>query len=98
MADLKAELRRLYGSRLREVILYGSQARGDAGPDSDIDVMVVLDGPVEPMAEIKRALGPVSDLCLKHETLIACMFTTPDTLASSPLPLYENIRREGIVV
>jgi len=31
--------------RLHQVILFGSRARGDAGPDSDIDVMVVLDEP-----------------------------------------------------
>ena len=36
---------RLYahcGDRVRSVILFGSMARGDAGPDSDIDVLVAL--------------------------------------------------------
>jgi uncharacterized protein len=32
--------------RLSELILFGSRARGDAEPDSDMDVLVVLDGPV----------------------------------------------------
>ena len=32
--------------RLSKMILFGSRARGDADPDSDMDVLVVLDGPV----------------------------------------------------
>ena len=34
------DLRRLYGKHLKAVILYGSYARGDFGPDSDIDIMI----------------------------------------------------------
>ena len=40
-------LRARFGERLREVRLFGSQARGDAGPDSDVDVLVVVDGLTE---------------------------------------------------
>ena len=32
-----------YGGRLRELVLYGSRARGDAHEESDIDVLVVID-------------------------------------------------------
>jgi len=31
---------------LRRLVLFGSRARGDSEPDSDIDVLVVLDGSV----------------------------------------------------
>ena len=52
LANLLAELRRrlesLYGPRLLRLMLYGSQARGDAGPGSNIDLPVVLEGPVRP--------------------------------------------------
>jgi predicted nucleotidyltransferase len=36
-----------FGSRLRECVLFGSYARGDAHEDSDIDVLVVVDGLTE---------------------------------------------------
>jgi len=42
LSELHARLSELYGKRLERLVLYGSQARGDAEPDSDIDVLVVL--------------------------------------------------------
>jgi predicted nucleotidyltransferase len=36
------DARRSYGDDLLKIVLFGSRARGDAGPDSDIDVAVVL--------------------------------------------------------
>jgi predicted nucleotidyltransferase len=41
--DVARDLRRLYGDRLSSVLLFGSWARGDAHPESDIDLVVVLD-------------------------------------------------------
>ena len=37
------ELEKIYGIYLKEVILYGSYARGDFTEDSDIDIMILLD-------------------------------------------------------
>ncbi len=45
-----------------QVILFGSQARGDAGPDSDVDLLVVMDGEgskLEKCVEIRTALQDV---------------------------------------
>lgn len=36
-------MKKIYGSHLKEVILYGSYARGDFHSDSDIDIMILLD-------------------------------------------------------
>lgn len=38
-----AEIKKIYGIHLRSVILYGSYAGGDFGPDSDVDIMILLD-------------------------------------------------------
>lgn len=59
LARLKRELETLYGSRLKQVLLYGSRARGDHREDSDYDVLVVLEGPFHWWKEVKR-LGEIS--------------------------------------
>ena len=48
------EAKRIFGNKLRAVILYGSYARGDFEPDSDIDIMVLLDIPVEQLPEARK--------------------------------------------
>ena len=40
LKEIKVRLSAAYGERLRGVVLYGSQARGDARPDSDVDILV----------------------------------------------------------
>ena len=45
LVRLKDELVKLYGPRLKQVLLYGSRARGDHQRDSDYDILVVLEPP-----------------------------------------------------
>ena len=37
------EIKKIYGSYVRQIILYGSCARGDFRPDSDVDIMILAD-------------------------------------------------------
>lgn len=55
--DIARDLRELYGDNLVEVVLYGSLARGDAHPDSDIDLAVVLRDLAAPWDELRRMDG-----------------------------------------
>lgn len=52
--SVASDLRRIYGERLRRVVLFGSWARADAHPDSDVDLAVVLDRVPDPWAELRR--------------------------------------------
>jgi predicted nucleotidyltransferase len=49
-------LNKLYGEQLDKTILFGSQARGDARPDSDIDILIVLKNPFNYSQESDRML------------------------------------------
>jgi hypothetical protein len=55
---------------LYQGVLFGSFARGEARPDSDIDVLVVLNRDVNPGLEITRIGGLLSQLSLKYGQVI----------------------------
>jgi len=96
------ELRRLfgaiYGGRLEKIILFGSQARGEAEAGSDIDVLVVLHGPVRPGQEIRRTSETTAALSLKYGTVVSCTFVAADRYATEQSPLLLNARRVGVTV
>lgn len=96
--QLKKSLAAFYGARLRSVIVYGSQARGDADQESDIDVLVILSGPVQPAVEVVRTGAIVADLSLQSNTVIACQFMDEDRYLDRAGPFLRNVRREGVPV
>ena len=54
MERFSLEVKKACGASLRTVILYGSCARGDFSPDSDVDIMVLLDTPGERISEERK--------------------------------------------
>ena len=98
LEELKQVLLEAYGERLRGMYLYGSYARGDFSEDSDIDLLVTLEGEVRPPKEIDRLSEAVSDICLRYDLLIAVYPVPACWLRERKSPLFENIRREGVLL
>jgi len=98
LEEFKKALAELYGDRLRGIYLYGSYARGAADEDSDVDVVLVLTGEVNPYREIDRFSEALSDICLRHDVLIAAYPIPEVWLRERKSSLFENIRREGILL
>jgi predicted nucleotidyltransferase len=96
--QLKQRLAALYGDRLVHVILYGSRARGDSRPYSDVDVLVVLKGPIDGRTERERTLDAVAELSLKHDTVVHRVIATDVEYTSPRHPFIETVQREGILV
>jgi len=98
LREFRDGLEQIYGSRLVRVILYGSQARDEAEPDSDIDVMLVLRGPVNPHQEIRRLSAIKAELCLKYDVVVSCVYVSEAEYRQDGTPLMLNVRREGVPV
>jgi len=94
----KEEIEELYGKRLKNIILHGSWARGDATEDSDIDVIIVLEGKVVPGKEIDRMIDIITEINLKHGVLISVYPISEEGYSTINSPLLINVRREGTPV
>jgi predicted nucleotidyltransferase len=98
LVELRGKLQTLYRERLERIVLFGSQARGDAEPDSDIDVLVVLKGSVQPGTEIDRTSHLVAELSLANNVVVSCVFVSSHRYAAERSPLLLNVRREGVAI
>jgi len=98
LREFKAEVKKLYGKRLKKIILYGSWARGKATENSDIDVLVVLEGKVIPGKEIDRMIDIITDINLKYGELLSVYPVSEEDYTTTNSPLLINVRREGIPV
>jgi len=99
LKEFREKGEKLYGKRLRKIILYGSYARGQANDEhSDIDLAVVLAGAVDPCKEIDRMADIFTDLNLEHNVLIAVYPVSESNFDKIESPFLINVRREGITV
>jgi predicted nucleotidyltransferase len=91
---LKAELTALYGPRLKQILLYGSRARGDNREDSDYDVLVVLNPPFDWWEEIKRMAHISSQHTFDTGAVLSLRPVTEEQIHDQSGFMHE-VRREG---
>ena len=96
LKEIKTRLSNAHGRRLRGAVLYGSEARGTAGPDSDIDVLVLLEGPVNYGRDLETNLEVLYPLSVQIERRISAKPIDASEYESVECPLYQNAHREGI--
>ena len=97
-ARIHALLAEPFGTRLQGVVLYGSEARGTAAPDSDADILVLLRGPVKLGKDLKAAIDALYPLLLELERPIHALPVDAAAYAEGEFSLYRNARREGVLV
>jgi predicted nucleotidyltransferase len=95
---VRAELAGALGDELDAVSLYGSQARGDARPDSDIDLLIVMRGPFDPADVRRRTAHIASRWSLEYDTVISRAFATRAQLEQEMSPFMLNVRDEAVRV
>ena len=77
--------------------LYGSKARGEGRPDSDMDVMIEL--PDYDRAIVEEIDDTVYRINLEYDVFISALVFGKDELENGPMsesPIYKTIQREGV--
>jgi predicted nucleotidyltransferase len=98
LEKIKQSLLAEYHQRLKGVVLYGSQARGQANENSDVDILVLLDGPVNYGTDLDRNLKALYPLALQLGRRISAKPVMLSEYQTLDCPLYQNAHREGIML
>jgi len=96
---LKKELINRFGSGV-ELRIFGSVARGDYHEQSDVDILVILPGPVNNAVE-EQVFDMAYDIELEYGLVMGTIVYSKEFWYSdraAVMPLYKNIQREGLFV
>ncbi len=99
MQQYVSNIHDIYGSHLRQIILYGSYARGDFCVDSDVDIMILLDLSDMDIKKYRHQLSDMTfDFNMDYDVDIKPIAKSEKHYHKwvDNYPFYSNIDREGV--
>lgn len=82
---------------ISDAYLYGSYARGDYRPYSDVDIMLISSLPdKEIRAQNTQISEIVGEMCIEHDVTISVSVRSMDQFKPQSLPYHKSIVTEGI--
>src|SRR2546430_1169575 len=96
--EVGQDLRGLYGDRLNPVLVFGSWARADAHPDSDIDLLVVLDRVDSVWDELRRMDPVLWRHSFDNDTVVTALPVASGDVEAGKRPVLVRARTEGLPV
>ena len=96
VTQIRMIMRQMFPSA--EVILYGSEARGEARSDSDIDLLILVDGEKLTLAQEDAVTTPLYELELQTGVAISPIVMLKKQWENRPMitPFYLNVMKEGV--
>lgn len=101
LGDLNRDIIELYGDSLKDIILFGSYARGDNDSESDMDIMILVDLDDEEQRRYRKVLvEKVTDLSIYYDIIISAIDNNYKEFYNrvSYVPFYKNVANEGVKV
>lgn len=87
------------GQQVRQVILFGSKARGDSAPDSDIDVLILAE---EEGRQLRKTISKISSqIGLDYDVCLGALLIADERWRQMSLErfsLCRNVERDGILL
>lgn len=99
--DVEKSVKDLLGEKLIKVLLYGSYARGDFDPESDVDFALITQITENEISSYNEKIGRItSSLSIKYGVLVSIIIISLEMFDDYKdiLPFYRNIIKEGKVI
>lgn len=99
--DVKVKVLKVFGDRLKQLILFGSYARNEPDPESDIDIMILVEESEEELRGNRPLVADImAELSMKHEKLISLTQVPYNRYSEylDVLPFYRNVYNEGVEI
>lgn len=96
---VKDSLQDILGNKLMDVVLYGSYARNQSTPDSDLDILALVDESDSELRKYEDSITDVMvDLSLEYEIVVSIHLQSYDIYKkyTDVLPFFINVNREGV--
>lgn len=93
--------RYIYGQSIKNIVMYGSFARGDFDDESDIDFAAIVEGERQALQkQLEKVWDKASDIGLEYDAVVSPVVIPYEEFLEykDKLPYYRNIDKEGIIV
>jgi predicted nucleotidyltransferase len=97
-SEIRSRLEQAFGKRLRGIVVYGSQARGDAAAGSDLDVLVLLDPPITLGADLETIVKALYPVQMRIEAPIHALPVAITSFEAQKYGLYRAANRDGVFI
>jgi predicted nucleotidyltransferase len=94
--EIRPRLEAVFRDRFRGAVLFGSEARGQAEDDSDVDIMVLLREPVELGKDLEKIVEALYPLQLQVDRPIHALPVSSEAFKAGRYSLYRRAQQEGL--